>query len=63
MEIINYIKFTEPWEKNKLEQLVKECDSDFELRSKITKTFKVDAISAGVIIKRARIMFNNQKQQ
>lgn len=63
MEIINYIKFTEPGEKDKLEQLVKECDSDFELRSKITKTFKVNNIDAGVIMRRARIMFNNQKQQ
>ena len=63
MEIINYIKFTEPGEKDKLEQLIKECDSDFELRSKITKTFKVSNIDAGVIIKRARTMFNNQKQQ
>lgn len=63
MEIINYIKFTEPGEKDKLEQLVKECDSDFELRSKITKTFKVSSIDAGVIMRRARIMFNNQKQQ
>ena len=63
MEIINYIKFTEPGEKDKLEQLVKECDSDFELRSKITKTFKVSSIDAGVIMKRARTMFNNQKQQ
>lgn len=63
MEIINYIKFTEPGEKDKLEQLVKECDSDFELRSKITKTFKVSSIDAGVIMRRARVMFNNQKQQ
>lgn len=62
MEIINYIKFTEPWEKNKLEQLVKECESNLELRSKITKTFKVNSLDAGVIATRARLMFNNQKQ-
>lgn len=62
MEIINYIKFTEPVEKDKLEQLVKECESNMELRSKITKTFKVNSVDAGVIAARARLMFNNQKQ-
>lgn len=63
MEIINYIKFTEPGEKDKLEQLVKESNSELELRSKITKNFKVNSIDAGVIAKRCRIMFNNQKEQ
>jgi hypothetical protein len=62
MEIINYIKFTEPGEKDKLEQLFKECNSEMELRSKITKTFKVNSIDAGVIAKRCNTMFNNQKQ-
>lgn len=62
MEIINYIKFTEPGEKDKLEQLVKECESNMELRSKITKTFKVNSVDAGVIAARARLMLNNQKQ-
>ena len=62
MEIINYIKFTEPGEKDKLEQLFKECNSEMELRSKITKTFKVNSIDAGVIAKRCNTIFNNQKQ-
>lgn len=63
MEIISYVKFTEPGEKDKLEQLVKECQSNLELRSKIIKTFKVNGIDAGTIAKRCRIMFNNQKEQ
>lgn len=62
MKIINYIKFTEPGEKDKLEQLFKECNSEMELRSKITKIFKVNSIDAGVIAKRCNTMFNNQKE-
>ena len=62
MEIISYIKFTEPGEKDKLEQLVKECESNIELRSKIVKTFKVNNLDAGAIASRARQMFNNKKQ-
>lgn len=62
MEIISYIKFTEPGEKDKLEQLVKECESNIELRSRIVKTFKVNNLDAGAIASRARQMFNNKKQ-
>ena len=63
MKIIQYIQFTEPGEKDKLEQLVKDSDSELELRSKITKAFKVNSIDAGVITKRCRTMFNQIKQQ
>lgn len=63
MKIIQYIQFTEPGEKDKLEQLVKESGSDMELRSKITKAFKVNSIDAGIIAKRCRTMFNQIKQQ
>lgn len=62
MKVIQYIQFTEPGEKDKLEQLVKESNSDLELRSKITKAFKVSSIDAGTIVKRCRTMFNNNKQ-
>ena len=63
MEIINYVKFTEPGEKDKLFQLVQESSSEMELRSKITKAFKVSSIDAGIIAKRCSTMFNNKKQQ
>lgn len=63
MKIIQYIQFTEPGEKDKLEQLVKSCGSDMELRSKITKTFNVSSVDAAIITKRCRTMFNQIKQQ
>lgn len=63
MKIIQYIQFTEPGEKDKLFQLVQECNSEMELRSKITKTFKVNSIDAGIIAKRCSTMFNHIKQQ
>lgn len=63
MEIIQYVKFTEPGEKDKLLQLVQESSSEMELRSKITKTFKVNSIDAAFIAKRCNTMFNHIKQQ
>lgn len=63
MKIIQYIQFTEPGEKDKLFQLVQECDSEMELRSKIAKSFKISSIDAGIIAKRCHTMFNNKKEQ
>ena len=63
MEIVNYIHFTEPGEKEKLKKLVEECSSEMELCSKITKTFNVNSLDARVIAKRCRVMFNQIKQQ
>ncbi len=63
MEIIQYVKFTEPGEKDKLLQLVQESNSEMELRYKITKTFKVNSIDAAFIAKRCSTMFNHIKQQ
>jgi hypothetical protein len=62
MEIISYIKFTKPGEKEKLEQLFKESNSEMELRSKITKTFEINSIDAGLAAKRCNAMFNHKKQ-
>lgn len=63
MKIIQYIQFTEPGEKDKLFQLVQESNSEMELRSKITKAFKVNSIDAGIIAKRCSTMYNHKKQQ
>lgn len=63
MKIIQYIQFTEPGEKAKLEQLVKESSSEMELRSKVTKAFKVSSIDAAIVVKRCHTMFNQIKQQ
>lgn len=63
MKIIQYVQFTEPGEKDKLEQLAKECNSDIELRSKIAKTFKVSSIDAAIISKRCHTMFNQNNKQ
>ena len=63
MEIIQYVQFTDPTEKEKLEQLMKECNSELELQSKISKTFKLSNIDARVVIKRFRNKFNQIKQQ
>lgn len=63
MKIIQYVEFTEPGEKEKLEQLMKDSNSELELRSKIAKTFKMSNIDAGAVVVRFRSKFNQIKQQ
>lgn len=63
MEIIQYVNFTDPTEKEQLEQLMKESNSELELQSKISKKFKLSSIDARVVVKRFRNKFNQIKQQ
>lgn len=62
MKITQYIQFTEPGEKDRLEQLVKESGSNMELQMKITREFKVSMLDARFIAKRAQEMFNQINQ-
>lgn len=63
MEIVQYVNFTAPGEKEKLEQLMHECNSELELQSKVSKAFKLSSIDARVVVKRFRNKFNQIKQQ
>ena len=63
MEIVQYVQFTDPTEKEKLEQLMKECSSELELQQKVSKQFKLSSIDARVVVKRFRNKFNQIKQQ
>ena len=63
MKIIQYVEFTTPTEKQELEKLMITCNSEFELRSKIAKTFGISSIEAGIVVSRFRNKFNQLKQK
>lgn len=62
MEIVQYVNFTSPDEKEELFKLMKECDSELTLQQKIVKTFKVSNMDARIVVKRFRKKFNQIKQ-
>lgn len=63
MKIIQYVEFTTLTEKEELEKLMADCKTEFELRSRISKTFGISSIEAGVVVSRFRKKFNQLKQQ
>lgn len=63
MKIVQYVEFTTPTEKEELEKLMTDCKTEFELRSRISKTFGISSIEAGVVVSRFRKKFNQLKQQ
>lgn len=51
MELIRYVKFTKPGEKEALFNLMKTTPSN-QLRAKVAETFNLSTIDAAIVIKR-----------
>lgn len=52
MEIVQYIKWTKPGEKEKFFQVVKDSKDDLELKAIICKEFGIEGWQAGVMLSR-----------
>lgn len=63
MKIVQYVEFTTPTEKEELEALMKDCKTELEFRSRVSKTFGLSAIEAGIVLQRFRKKFNQLKKQ
>lgn len=58
MEIISYVKWTEPGEYNKFCELITTTKDNVELKDKIMKTFNVDKTTANIMILRYKNKIN-----
>ena len=58
MEIISYVKWTEPGEYNRFCELVTSTKDNIELKDKIMKSFNVDKTTANIIILRYKNKIN-----
>ena len=52
MEIVQYIKWTKPGEKERFFQLVKDSKDDLELKTVTCKEFDIEGWQAGVMLNR-----------
>ena len=59
MEIISYVKWTEPGEFNKFLELVTTTKDNIELKEKIMKIFNVDKTTANIVILRYKNKINS----
>lgn len=58
MEIISYVKWTEPGEYNTFLSLVRITKDNVELKEKIMQTFNVDRTTANIVILRYKNKIN-----
>lgn len=58
MEIITYIKWTEPGEKDKFENLAKHSKNDEDLKQMIMQEMNLDSLTALRVINRFREKIN-----
>lgn len=58
MEIVSYVKWTEPGEYNRFCELVTSTKDNIELKDKIMKSFNVDKTTANIMILRYKDKIN-----
>lgn len=58
MEIITYVKWTEPGEKDKFKNLAKRSKSDEDLKQMLIQEMNIDSLTAFRVINRFREQIN-----
>lgn len=58
MEIITYVKWTEPGEKDKFKNLAKRSKSDEDLKQMLMQEMNIDSLTAFRVINRFREQIN-----
>ena len=62
MEVITYINWTEPGERERFEECVKTTHDDIELREKLKVEFNVDTATAFTMIRRFQKFIKNNRK-
>lgn len=57
MEIIQYVRWTESGEREKLNKIMQQCNGEMEFRKKVTSEFNISPMDAAVVVKRFKEEF------
>lgn len=57
MEIIQYVRWTESGEREKLNKIMQQCNGEMEFRKKVTSEFNISPMDAAVVVKRFKNEF------
>lgn len=58
MQIVQYVYWDKPGEKDKLNNLLHSCTSEMQLRKRIAEEFQLSYIEAGVVFSKFKDKFN-----
>lgn len=57
MEIIQYVHWTKPGERERLQEVMQQCSGEMELRKKVASEFNISPMDAAVVVKRFKNEF------
>lgn len=57
MEIVQYVRWTEPGERKRLQEVMQQCSGEMEFRKKVTSEFNISPMDAAVVVKRFKNEF------
>jgi hypothetical protein len=57
MEIVQYVRWTEPGERERLQEVMQQCSGEMEFRKKVTSEFNISPMDAAVVVKRFKNEF------
>ena len=52
MEIVQYVRWTEPGERERLQEVMQQCSGEMEFRKKVASEFNISPMDAAVVVKR-----------
>lgn len=57
MEIVQYVRWTELGERERLQKVMQQCSGEMEFRKKVVSEFNISPIDAAVVVKRFKNEF------
>ena len=57
MEIVQYVRWTEPGEREKLQEIMQQCCGEMEFRKKVASEFNISLMYAVFVVKRFKNEF------
>ena len=57
MEIFQYVRWTEPGERERLQEVMQQCSGEMEFRKKVASEFNISPMDAAVVVKRFKNEF------
>lgn len=57
MKIVQYVYWTEPEERKKLQEVMQKCNGEMEFRRKVASEFNISPMDAAVVVKRFKNEF------
>ena len=57
MEIVQYVRWTEPGERERLQEVMQQCSGEMEFRKKVASEFNICPMDSAVVVKRFKKKF------